>query len=87
MSTNDPLGILALQETIKELKEKLSNLEKVAIFGEELPISEEMIIERTGINSGTLYALRTKGKIRFHKPGKGVMYFASEFAEDIKSLS
>lgn len=88
MNTNDPLGILALQETIKDLKEKLSNLEKVAIFGEELPVSEAMIIERTGIRPGTLMALRQDPKkdFRSYKVGKTVMYIPSEFTEDIKSL-
>lgn len=86
MSTNDPLGILSLTETIQDLKGNLDQLEKVLLFGEELPITEEMIIERTGINVGTLYSLRKEGKLRFHKPGKSVMYFASEFAEDIRAL-
>ena len=86
MSTNDPLGILALQERMNAAIVQLDKLEQFMLQGTELPVSEAKIIEKTGIRTGTLLSLRQEGKIRSYKAGKVVMYLPSEFTEDIKNL-
>ena len=83
MSNNDPLGIKSLQETIRELQSKLNDLEKVAVFGEELPVSESRIIQLTDIPKGTLLSLRNEGKLSFSKVGKTVLYLPSQFKADL----
>lgn len=80
---NDPLGIQALQKTIEGLQLKLSELEKVVLFGEELPVSESRIVQLTDIPKGTLLSLRNEGKLKFSKVGKTVLYLPSEFKADL----
>lgn len=83
---NDPLGIHALQSRMETLQSQLEKIEKSALFGEELPVAESIIIEKTGIKKGTLLNLRNEGKIKSYKAGGVVMYLPSEFKNDIVNL-
>lgn len=83
---NDPLGILALQREIGVVRLEISNLEDKLTNNLDLPITEKVLIEKTGIKASTLTALRKAGKIRSYKPGKDVMYIPSEFRQDIRKL-
>lgn len=83
---NDPLGIHALQSRMEALQSQLEKIEKSALFGEELPVAEDVIIEKTGIKKGTLLSLRNAGKIKSYKAGGVVMYLPSEFKNDIVNL-
>lgn len=86
MSTNDPLGIGTLQRAVDTLTGQLEEIRKAIDIATELPITEKMLMEQTGIRPHALLSLRQEGRIRYHKPGKAVMYFPSEFAEDIRRL-
>lgn len=87
MSTNDPLGIHALQDKMNAVIAQLEKLEQFMLHGKELPVSEALIMEKTGIRQGTLLSLRQSGDLRYYKAGKSVMYLASEFTEDICNLN
>lgn len=83
----DPLGIHALHKDILFLRESVEKLIEQITHGAELPISESLLIEKTGITRPTLYRLRRSGQLRWYKPGKEVMYIPSEFTADIKKLN
>jgi hypothetical protein len=83
---NDPLGIHALQSRMEALQDQLGKIEKSALFGEELPVAESIIIEKTGLRKSALLSLRNNGKLRFGKVGKDTVYLPSQFKEDILNL-
>lgn len=83
----DPLGIHSLIEKLHAAHEQLDKLEQFVLHGVELPVSEKMITEKTGIKSSALLSLRQSGKLRSYKVGKTVLYLPSEFTEDIRVLT
>lgn len=83
---HDPLGIYELTNRLRSIEEKFDKLEQFILHGVELPVSEKMIIEKTGMRQSTLLTLRQSGKLRSLKIGKSVLYLPSEFKEDIYSI-
>jgi hypothetical protein len=71
---------------MEALQDQLGKIEKSALFGEELPVAESIIIEKTGLRKSALLSLRNNGKLRFGKVGKDTVYLPSQFKEDILNL-
>jgi len=52
--------------------------------GAELPITAEVLAERTGLKVAHIHDLRRKGKIRSYKLGGKVLFYFSEFNSDVR---
>lgn len=87
MSENDPLGINTLITEIRQHSGRLNKLEALISSSLDVPVTESILIERTGINKRTLLTLRKDGKVRSYKVGKDVTYIPSEFRDDIRKLA
>lgn len=86
MESYDPLGINKLTERIQNHERLVSDLERLIMSNMDLPINESMIMERTGLTSNQLRALRKNG-LRSYKAGSTTMYIPSQFREDICKLA
>jgi hypothetical protein len=84
---SDPLGVYELTETIRQYAGKIDELKALVSSGLDMPITEAVLIEKTGLSANTLAAMRKEGALRFYKARKHVTYIPSEFTEDIRKLA
>lgn len=84
---HDPLGIIALQKDLATTCDKLHKIEQMIVSSMDMPITEEKIMEITGIDRPTLYRMRKAGLLRSYKPGKKVMYLPSEVRAAITKMT
>lgn len=83
----DPLGIHALRRDLTNTCNKLDKIEQMILSSMDMPITEEKVIEITGIDRPTLYRMRKSGILQSYKPGKKVMYLPSEVRTAIQKYA
>jgi len=87
---NQDTPIVTDLKTLTEFAEIIAHkVAKKIIVGvnfSQNPLSEKEVCERLQKTRPTLIAWRKKGKIRYHRIGREIMYFPSELDEDLRKF-